>query len=539
MKRLMLAVAALVLVTAAAPRRGMIPSIGETIEVNIVNVDVVVTDRQGNRVRGLTKDDFLILDNGRPREISNFAEYTSGEAGSVGVRDGEPAPVQPRTVLLFLERNKLQPFDADRMVESIREAARSTIRRGDAMGVVVWSPVKQVRVDFTDDMQKIEKMLDTLKKDFTGPQRDTPAELVADVDAIMNFEEEIAARALEFDMPYVMTDRSVVVEHVGAMESLSELTRMKRKVDAINASINTMASAEGRKILLLGTHRLGEIAGGEFYYEAGEEFLSREVRDRHSTRNLIDSIVTNANAAGVTIYPFYPAGRPNKATANGSEYLTVMNEMESLTRLARQTGGVEASGAAEVVTLLRRVEDDISDYYSLAYRIDSKRGDRNRDVLVKAKNPAYVVRARRGYVEKSDETRMRDRLTAAMVRTTPDSMFQIEAQVGDAKNQKRTTETLPLQVKIPIGALTLVPENGTNVGAFSVFVVAGSGADDVSTVRKQTQGFEIPPADLAKAMTGHFTYDLDLVVDGKADRVAIGVLDELSKSYAVLRVPVK
>ena len=31
-----------------------IPSLGETIEIAIVNVDVVVTDRDGNRVRGLT-----------------------------------------------------------------------------------------------------------------------------------------------------------------------------------------------------------------------------------------------------------------------------------------------------------------------------------------------------------------------------------------------------------------------------------------------------------------------------------------------------
>jgi hypothetical protein len=309
---------------------------------------------------------------------------------------------------------------------------------------------------------------------------------------------------------------------------------MKRKVNAINAAINSMASAEGKKVLLLATHRLGEIAGGDFYYEAGEDLLSQDVKTRFNTRDLIDSIVRNANAGGVTIYPVYPAGRPVKSAAGGAEYLTVMNEMQSLQKLAKQTGGLEAAGTAELVTLMRRLEDDMSDYYSLAYRIDSSRDDRKRDIVVKTKDASLTVRARRSYVEKSDETRMRDRLMAALVRTSNDSMFLIEAQLGDSKKQRRAKEMVPLQVRIPIGALTVVPENGTHVGVFSVFVIAGAGGDEVSALRQHTQRFEIPPADLPKAVSGHFTYALDLVLNEKADRVAVGVLDEVSKSYAVL-----
>lgn len=98
---------------------------------------------------------------------------------------------------------------------------------------------------------------------------------------------------------------------------------------------------------------------------------------------------------------------------------------------------------------------------------------------------------------------------------------------------------MPLQLRIPIGALTVVPENGTYVGVFSVFVISGAGGEEVSALRQQTQRFEIPPADLPKALSGHFTYDLDLVLNEKADRVAVGVLDEVSKSFAVLRLPVR
>ena len=53
------------------------PRIGETIEVSIVNVDVVVTDRSGKPVRGLTAADFDVKDDGKAQRITNFAEYAS------------------------------------------------------------------------------------------------------------------------------------------------------------------------------------------------------------------------------------------------------------------------------------------------------------------------------------------------------------------------------------------------------------------------------------------------------------------------------
>ncbi|HYN22953.1 MAG TPA: hypothetical protein VE078_18480, partial [Thermoanaerobaculia bacterium] len=43
----------------------------ESIDVNVVNVEVYVTDRQGQRVQGLAKDQFEILEDGKPVEITN------------------------------------------------------------------------------------------------------------------------------------------------------------------------------------------------------------------------------------------------------------------------------------------------------------------------------------------------------------------------------------------------------------------------------------------------------------------------------------
>ena len=54
------------------------PPVGSTqaaiaVESNLVDVDAVVTDRDGNLVTGLKRENFRILDNGQPQQITNFA----------------------------------------------------------------------------------------------------------------------------------------------------------------------------------------------------------------------------------------------------------------------------------------------------------------------------------------------------------------------------------------------------------------------------------------------------------------------------------
>src|SRR5688500_4665977 len=50
------------------------PPVTFKTEVNYVEVDAVVTDQQGNFVRHLTKDDFEVLEDGKPQKVELFSE---------------------------------------------------------------------------------------------------------------------------------------------------------------------------------------------------------------------------------------------------------------------------------------------------------------------------------------------------------------------------------------------------------------------------------------------------------------------------------
>lgn len=53
-------------------------SFGEAIDVRVVNVEAVVTDSRGDRVRGLTAGDFRLKVDGKEAPIEFFTEIASG-----------------------------------------------------------------------------------------------------------------------------------------------------------------------------------------------------------------------------------------------------------------------------------------------------------------------------------------------------------------------------------------------------------------------------------------------------------------------------
>src|SRR3954470_5529613 len=74
----------------------------ETLDVRVINIDVVVTDRKGNPIHGLKKSDFDIIENGVPKPVSNFFEVSGNKAVSneeVTPEAGAPAPSAVQTPL--------------------------------------------------------------------------------------------------------------------------------------------------------------------------------------------------------------------------------------------------------------------------------------------------------------------------------------------------------------------------------------------------------------------------------------------------------
>src|SRR5215213_10895805 len=89
--------------------RSQPPVFEEVIDVRVVNVEVVVTDADGKRVRGLSPADFRLLVDGREVPLDYFSEIADGRAATPpATAEGSAAPVSPaepvgRSYLVFID----------------------------------------------------------------------------------------------------------------------------------------------------------------------------------------------------------------------------------------------------------------------------------------------------------------------------------------------------------------------------------------------------------------------------------------------------
>ena len=87
------------LLLAALPAAGQespLPELfSDVIDVRVVNVEAVVTDRKGNRIRGLQASDFELLVDGEPAPIAYFTEIDEGIVRAAPARGVEVAEAMP------------------------------------------------------------------------------------------------------------------------------------------------------------------------------------------------------------------------------------------------------------------------------------------------------------------------------------------------------------------------------------------------------------------------------------------------------------
>src|SRR5262245_21318252 len=100
---------ALLLAAPAFPQEKLV----ESIEVRVANIDVVVRDRAGKPILGLTKDDFELYENGVKQTITNLYEVRrdteSGQTAEAADAPAVPVEVRQRRLLLFVDSASLLP----------------------------------------------------------------------------------------------------------------------------------------------------------------------------------------------------------------------------------------------------------------------------------------------------------------------------------------------------------------------------------------------------------------------------------------------
>ena len=561
-------IAAIFTAAGAVVAQQPLPRSNETIDVSIVNVDVVVTDRAGHHIPHLTAADFEIRVDGKLQPITNFSEYaeeisvapaippaSTAEIGGATPAPSEViAPIDRRTVVVFIERSEMNESQASRFLGEIKRLLHETVRPGDAAAVVTWNYVMKVRQDFTSDLAALDRGVDSVATDLGHRGTDAATEMLRNA-----FAQEL------LDEAAIVQQREPVASSLldGRERARHALIDIRRKAAAINTLIDTIGSVPGKRFIVMATHRFSQYAGAEYFN--GE--MPPTLRDEFDTATIRRELASNANAAGVILYAIYPENPEPTAFASVEEPprrdaimvagrglvrldndrwmkdaqklarsgLLQLNETAAIDDLARRTGGVAAWGRSDIVKLVDTIRSDVSSYYSLAIRTPAAAAGRPRRISVSARNSAYAVRARHDLVPRSDERLMRSRVRAALYTRSDRSSLPFQVKLG---NTTRTGSRfrIPVQIIVPVSAL-MTASNGTDdTGTFSIFAVAGGMLGVMSDVVQKTQSFSVRTVDRQAAVPAMIRYDFEIVSDGQADRIGVGVLDETSKQWGAVAV---
>jgi Ca-activated chloride channel family protein len=232
------------------------------VDVKLVNVFVTVTDEHGAPVAGLKKEDFTLLEDGKPQAISVF--------------DKESA--LPLSIVLDIDTSLSTRKDLPLELSSARRFAHAILRPVDALSLYSFSEIVSEVVPFTPDLKTIDHGVDRVRM----------GSATALYDAIY-----LGSQALEprkgRKVLVVITDGGDTVSRVDYKEAV----RSAQEAEAIVYSIIDVPieASAGRDIG--GEHALIQISedtGGKYFYATSVPELDdafRKISDELRTQYLL------------------------------------------------------------------------------------------------------------------------------------------------------------------------------------------------------------------------------------------------------------
>jgi VWFA-related protein len=453
---------------------------GEEIDVRVVNVEVVVTDRDGNRVTGLKPADLRLRVDGKEVPIDYFTEVRGGDAVAPEAGAGDSAPVQglpslaPGTpvgtsYLVFIDDFFSVASRRDEVLKSLKDDL-ARLGPEDRMAVVAFDGKDlDMLSSWSSSANSLSRTFDqALGRKAHGLER---------LGELRSFDSSRRTfQGTSFDR---IPSRGTTFENRLDLDELGFAQRLSYQVEkTITAAVSTLrgfAAPPGRKVLIL-------LSGG-WPYAIGDYVVNNPnrpilERDLPQGEELFRPLADTANRLGYTIYSVDVPGlefEGNDASDQSPRTVGLpVREQEihsSLQFVANQTGGKALFNAQRGQSLTAAAADTRS-YYWLGFTPPFKGDDVRHKVTVEAQRPGLTVRSRGNYLDLSRRGEVSLRVESAMLFGSPPGAEKLPVQLGEPVRAGRREVELPVTITIPTTAITTVPLNGKFAAELELRVAA-------------------------------------------------------------------
>jgi len=547
--------------------------LAETIEVRVVNVDVVVTDRAGNPVTGLTKDDFEVFEDGKPQTITNFyavqADSSTAAITANGTAGAQPAAAVPddiraRRFAICVDNYSLDPAQRNGILAALRRFVDTNMKPGDEMTLLLWARKLEIVTPLTNDKTEILKGIDSLlsrsRVGMSAAEEEERARQVCReaMNEVDQNDQPAQAGSGSGQGRVSFTWEDAWVHCSGDISAFAdaEWANARSILTDLKTMVSRLAGLDGRKVLVLAGAHLPEHPGRESFLWLSQQFLPYQKflkrpmqvnkgfgqSGSRSQTLSVGETAKYANANGVTFYMIDAADyrdSTSAAAAVSTDRIEAFNSFADTASayhaLASFTGGSSLSGTQNFDSAFKTLARDLTSFYSIGYKPPEGTND-DRKVSVRTKKPGLTVRARQSFTPKSADQEMNDRVIANVlhhgaggewpVRLTP----QKPEKNGDVYKLPITVEMDP--------KLTLLPEADKVAGGFVLYIVVGTKDGAMSKVTRAARKIEMPSAAESQFRSKPMSYTLNLSVRPGENIVSVGVVDQISNAAGFARADV-
>lgn len=392
----------------------------------LVTVDVLVLDKDGRPVQGLTRADFAVKEDGRSQNVTSFEAIALLESPAsaaptrsrVSTNTLPPPRAEQSFVIVFDDAN-ISPFTLKRGRAAVEEFIRKGLRAGDEVTLVPTSGGAWWTARLPDGLEELTQFVERLD----GKRRpDTGASRISDFEAMQitlgrdaQVLAHVARRYYEngviADLPPAGDPQAraeldvspgVPLIRAKAQEVYTQAKdRLRQSYGVLERVAQSLSTLRGRKTVLL-------ISEGFIF-----DTTLPEYRD----------FVRAARAANAALYfvdtrglegPLGGAGLPGAGAEQGRNVderdalgllVNASQEADGARAAAADTGGFSITNTNELAKGMRSIAEESRSYYLLGYvSSNAKRDGKFRKIEVAVARPGTDVRARRGYYALAEGT---------------------------------------------------------------------------------------------------------------------------------------
>lgn len=383
--------------------------------VEVVTVDVVVTDKKNATISGIPREEFTILEDGVPQEITSFenvqvpAGPSTEAARKPAVSDNTTREERTgRSFVIVFDDVHLTLYQAHRAKLAIGEFLKTGVREGDRVTLVAtgggawWSTRMEAG---REDIVSLLKRLEGRLVPDNSPERMSDSEaLRIHIYRDQQVEERVSRRFDSFGSngrqtaqgtdslsgnPFVQT-RAADVYYQAA-------SRNRITLQVLDRVLLSLAATRGRKSLIL-------VSQGFIYDPQLDEF--KDVVQTARRSNVAMYFIDTRGLGGMNYMnaEFGPAiDSQDVSAAFGDE----LDQSAGAEMLASDSGGFTVKNTNDMARGFMRIADETKSYYLVGYRPSNTRADgKFRKIEVKVARKDTRLRARKGYFAPMDAATM-------------------------------------------------------------------------------------------------------------------------------------